>query len=463
MTWTRELGSFRDPSGFVFSWDGEVYRQVNAGRGDAYLRFTKSGLYDDLARERLLVAHEEVPLRLPDAPPALAVLKPQQIPFISYPYEWCFGQLKAAALLTLEVQRRALARGMILRDASAYNVQFLGTRPIFIDTLSFGEYVEGRPWSAYRQFCQHFLAPLALRAYAHHSLGDLARVHIDGIPLDVSSRLLPFRSRLSPGLLMHVHLHGRAAGHDGRAGAPVPTAVDGGMSRAAMLGLIDSLDRTVRHLTWKPRATLWSNYAAHLNYTEAAQEHKRQVVARMIDETATRAKPGMIWDLGANSGTYSRLAAATGAHVVSFDADHAVIEQLFERSRESVAGILPLVQDLTNPSAAAGWNGAERRALAERGPADLALALALVHHLAIGGNVPLESVAAFFERICRRLIVEFVPREDSQVQRMLALREDVFADYTQGAFERAFGARFRILRSTAIEGTVRTLYSMERR
>ena len=462
MTWSRDPGSFKDPGGFVFSSDGVIHRQVNASFADSYGRLMKSGLYESLVRDGLMVAHEEVPLRLPGAPPALTVLRPDQVPFISYPYEWCFSQLKAAALLTLKIQRRAIARGMVLRDASAYNVQFVGTRPTFIDTLSFGEYIEGLPWSAYRQFCQHFLAPLALRARTHHSLGDLARVHIDGIPLDLTAKLLPFRSRFSPGLLMHVHLHGWSTRKALDEVSPV-RSVKGRMGRAAMLGLIDGLERTVTNLQYNRSSTLWSTYSAHLNYSAAAQDHKYRIVDEMIDAAAARSPLRMAWDPGANTGRYSRLTAGRVAHVVSFDGDHASVEQNLAESRDGGHAILPLVQDLTNPTATGGWNGSERRSLFERGPADLALALALVHHLAIGSNVPLDSVAAFFRRICRYLIVEFVPKEDSQVQRMLTLRDDVFAGYTQQFFEQAFAGHFSIVRSVPIEGTVRTLYLMERR
>ena len=459
MRWSRELGSFRDPSGFVFTLDGGLYRQVNATFSEHYRRLLASGLYDELVRDRLIVPHEEVPVRLPDAPPAAAVLKPEYVPFISYPYEWCFSQLKAAALLTLELQRRALARGMVLRDASAYNVQFQGTHPIFIDTLSFGTYVEGTPWSAYRQFCQHFVAPLALMAHAHHSLGDLARSHINGVPLDLACGVLPVRCRFKPGLLMHLYAHGRAAASTQSAQSP---RAAGSMTRTAMLGLIDSLERTVQNLVWKPAATLWSTYASHMNYSEAAQEHKRRIVGEMIDTVSAASPLRTVWDLGANSGTYSRLASATADHVISFDGDSAVVDCLFRQSREDRSGILPLVQDLTNPSPAIGWNHDERRSLLQRGPADLVLALALVHHLTISGNVPLEWVATFFRRSCRYLIIEFVPREDSQVQGMLALREEV-SDYTPHAFERSFNAHFTILRSVVIPGTDRTMYLMERR
>ena len=463
MTFLRDRGSFRDPSGFVFFHDGVAYRQVNAEAADPYRHLMGSGLYDELARDRLLVAHEAVPLRLPDAPAALAVLKPEQIPFISYPYEWCFSGLKSAALLTLDIQRRALKRGLVLRDASAYNIQFVGTRPIFIDTLSFDAYVEGQPWAAYRQFCQHFLAPLALMALVDPTLGELSRTHIDGVPLSLASRLLPITSRLRPGVLMHLHLHARSEARTSappQNGAQKPRA--SGMGRTAMLGLIDSLERTINGLQLAPGKTLWSTYGTHLNYSEAAQGEKRQIVARMI-ESAAPATLQSVWDLGANTGEYSRIAADAGARVFAFDGDHAVVEEHFRRAASRGDGlVLPLLQNLSNPSPAMGWAHAERRSLVERGPADLCLALALVHHLAISGNVPLGRIAELFGGIARRLIIEFVPKEDSQVARMLSLREDVFPDYTEATFLAAFGQTFRIIEAVPINQTVRTLYRMER-
>ena len=462
MTPLRDRGSFRDPSGFVF-FDGNVaYRQISTAGADHYHQLMASGLYEELARDRLLVAHEEVALRLHDAPPAVAVLRPEQVPFISYPYEWCFSALKSAALLTLDIQRRALARGLTLRDASAYNIQFVGTKPIFIDTLSFGRCVDGQPWAAYRQFCQHFLAPLSLMALVEPSLGELTRTHIDGVPLSLASQLLPFTSRLKPGVLMHVHLHARS---EARTSAPPQNGAQrprsSGMGRTAMLGLIDSLERTIRGLDVAPAKTLWSTYGTHLNYSEAAQQAKRQLVAEMI-AAAGREKLGSVWDLGANTGDYSRLAADAGAPVIAFDADHPVVDAHFRQASGRGDGlILPLLQNLSNPSPAMGWGHAERRSLIDRGPADLCLALALVHHLAIGGNVPLDRVAEFFAAVARRLIIEFVPKEDSQVQRMLSLREDVFQDYTQPNFVSAFERRFRIVKSVPIKETVRTLFLME--
>src|SRR5579862_2850751 len=196
MSTERVGGSFRDPSGFLFVHDGTVYRQINPAGADNYDRFMASGLSAALTRRGDLVAHEEVDLPAPD-PPAHRIIRPAQIPFVSYPYEWSFGQLKAAALLTLAIQRTALDHGQVLRDASAYNVQFAHGKPIFIDTLSFGAYQEGPPWIAYQQFCKHFLAPLALMAKVDIELSQLLRVHIDGIPLALASKLLPLSTRLS--------------------------------------------------------------------------------------------------------------------------------------------------------------------------------------------------------------------------------------------------------------------------
>ena len=462
MEWSSEPGSFRDPSGFVFFSDGVLYRQVNQSFGPEYRHFVESGLYAELTGAKLLVSHEEVDLRVAEGPDAFVVIRPERIPFISYPYEWCFSQLKAAALLTLDLQGRALRRGLVLRDASAFNVQFIGTRPVFIDTLSFGRYIEGQPWVGYRQFCQHFLAPLALIAYVHPALGLLSRLHLDGIPLDLCTSLLPLRSRLRPGLMMHLHLHRRSSveGPQQHRSVAAPTRT-GAMSKTAMLGLVDSLTRAVRQLTWEPSATLWSTYVDNANYTADAQSHKQQLVTRWLSGINVGARPPMIWDLGANTGVFSRLAAESGP-VISFDLDHSAVERHFLSYRNGATRILPLVQDLTNPSSGAGWRTTERRSLEDRGPADVALALALVHHLAITGNVPLQKVAKLFAAICTFLIVEFVPKEDSQVQRMLAAREDVFADYSQAGFEEAFRSEFTIVESTAIAGSVRTLYLMKR-
>jgi hypothetical protein len=459
-SWQPEPSSFRDPNGFVFHHEGAVYRQINSSGHEEYRRLVDSGLYSELAREGFLVSHEEVDLRIPGAPPAAAVIRPERLPFISYPYEWCFGQLKAAALLTLAVQKRALARDLILRDASAFNVQFIGSRPIFIDTLSFGAREDGAPWPGYRQFCQHFLAPLALCAWGHPGLLELSRVYIDGVPLDVARAIVPGATWLRPGLVIHLHLHGRSRPIDGGDSDNQPPR-RAKMTKTALLALTESLERTIEGLKWNPPPTLWSAYTGDCNYTTDAQDAKRRVVAEFLESIAAQTNLEIVWDFGANTGDYSRVAAKHARHVVSFDLDPAVVERHFRACRErGEEQILPLVQDLTNPTSAIGWHHRERRSLLQRGPADAALALALIHHLALGGNVPLDDIAAFLREACRYLIIEFVPKTDSQVRRMLSVRGDIFPQYSATGFEKAFKQHFEIVRSTTIAGTERILYLM---
>lgn len=448
--------SFRDPAGFVFKAEGVILRQVNDVYRSNYDRLMGSGLYDALTERGLLVPHSELAPSSQHGAAAYKILRPEPLPFVSYPYEWCFGQLKDAALTTLTIQRAAVEHGMSLKDASAYNIQFIGSRPVHIDTLSFEIDADGRPWTGYRQFCQQFLAPLALMSTVDVQHGQLSRVHIDGVPLSLASRTLPWRTRLRPSLLLHLHLHARAQ-HRFR---DRPTdRKRARMGRRGMLGLIDHLRSAVEGLTWNPVDTAWSEYDQHTNYSNDAREHKERLVEQFLGAT----HPRMVWDLGANHGRFGRMAARMGAHVVCLDADYSAIESNYRVGRSGGDNrVLPLVVDLANPSPASGWAHEERLALIERGPADTVLALALVHHLAVGNNVPLDRIAECLSRMGRHLIIEFVPKTDSQVQRLLAHREDVFADYTQNGFERAFAAHFRIRHAESIGGSHRVLYLMER-
>jgi len=449
--------SFRDPSGFLFRRAGVLYRQVNLKYQPDYDLLMQSGLYQKLVKAGLLVRHEEVdqPAEQPDL--AYRVLQPEVVPFISYPYEWSFSQLKDAALATLAVNRLALESGMILKDASAYNIQFHRGKPVLIDTLSFEQYREGRPWVAYRQFCQHFLAPLALMAFTDVRLSQLLRIYIDGVPLDLASKLLPGKTRWNFGLASHIHLH--ASAQKRYADQAVDrAAAEKKMSKLSLLGLLDNLEGTVRALKWTPQGTEWADYYDATNYTREAFELKKSLVADCIE----RVQPVIVWDLGANNGEFSRLASNRGINTVAFDIDPSAVEKNYLAVKTSGENaILPLVQDLTNPSPAIGWENREREQLESRGPADLVLALALIHHLAISNNVPLERLAESFARLGRWLAIEFVPKEDSQVQRLLATREDIFPAYTVQGFEQAFALCFDIVDKMEIHGSKRTLYLMK--
>jgi ribosomal protein L11 methylase PrmA len=453
----RVASSFRDPSGFVFYRDNSVYRQVNDTYKVNYDCLVGSGLYESLVAAGLLIPHEEVDLAYARADSAYKVLKPEMIPFVSYPYEWCFSQLKDAALATIQIQKKALDFGMILKDASAYNVQFLRGRPILVDSLSFEEYREGQIWFAYRQFCQHFLAPLALMSYKDIRLSQLLRIYTDGVPLDLASSLLPFRTWLRFPLLVHIHAHARS---QKRFAGKHLTVGERKVSRIALLGLVDSLESAIEKMEWQIGDTEWANYYEATNYTSEAFHHKRLVVTEFLLEAA----PASVWDLGANTGVFSRIASNRGIPTVSFDLDPSSVETIYRASLDKgEESILPLVLDLTNPSPGIGWENRERISVLERGPADTVLALALVHHLAIANNLPFDRIAGFLSRICQSLIIEFVPKIDSQVKRLLSTREDIFPGYTQERFEETFDQHFVIERSTKIRGSERVLYLMRRR
>lgn len=453
--------SFRDPSGFLFRREGILYRQVNSSYREEYELLNSSGLYAELVQKGWLVEHAEVDVEPAQALLAFKVLRPELVETISYPYEWSFSQLKDAALRTLAIQKKALTKGMSLKDASAYNIQFRNARAILIDTLSFEIYKTGQPWVAYKQFCQHFLAPLALMAKRDVRLNQLLRVYIDGIPLELASRLLPVGTRLNFGLSAHIHLH--ASFQRRHAASGISGSNRGaGMNQQSLLGLIDSLRAAITGLRWDPKGTEWGDYYSETSghYTDAASRHKMEVIAEFLNKIS----PRNVWDLGANTGVFSRAASRKGIPTVSFDIDPAAVEQNYlacKKNKET--NLLPLVLDLTNPSPAIGWNNAERMSLLERGPVDAILALALIHHLAISNNVPLTLLADFFHQTGRWLLIEFVPKEDSQVEVLLASREDIFPEYTQEGFETAFKLFFEIRESIPVRETKRRLYLMERK
>ena len=418
-----------------------------------------SGLYENLTKAGLLILHNEVNETPLEPSIAYKVIQPALVTFVSYPYEWSFGLLKEAALATLSIQKRALKRGMTLKDASAYNIQFVDGKAALIDTLSFEVYEEGKPWDAYRQFCQHFLAPLALMAHVDVRLNQLLRNYIDGIPLDLAAKLLPGRTRLNFGLLSHLHLHAKMQTHQADK-APKVAAVKGGMRKEALIGLIDSLRNTVQKLRWEPGGTEWGDYYEITNYTDAASEHKAAIISKWLGDV----KPLSVWDLGANDGTFSRLASEQDIFTVAFDIDPAAVEKNYRQIKSAKEKTLvPLVLDLTNPSPAIGWHNQERDSLVERAPAEMVFALALIHHLAVSNNLPLGDVARFFADTGKWLVIEFVPKSDSQVQKLLQSRKDIFDHYTLEDFEASFREYFSVLEKVAIAESERFLFLMERK
>lgn len=453
--------SFRDPAGFLFCDNGTLLRQVNSAYGPDYDACVESGLFERLWADSLLVRHKEV-AEAAMSPGAHCVLEPEEIAYISYPYEWCFSQLKDAALLTLSIQRLALEHGMTLKDASAFNVQFHNGRPVFIDTLSFERYVEGRPWVAYRQFCQHFLAPLTLMAQLDLRFRQLSARYIDGIPLDLASNILPASSYLSYSSFAHIHMHARSQHKYQDAGGKGAATGQVKISKTMLVGINSSLTRAVNRLTVKDVSTEWGEYYSDTNYSDEATNDKGKILEEFAEKYFAHDK--VVHDLGANTGRFSRIAARYAHNVISHDIDEMAVEYHYRHTREQGPdNILPLMLDLTNPSPAIGWNLAERSSFVERAGGGNAIALALIHHLAISNNVPLPKLAEFFASTFPVLVIEFVPKEDSQVQRLLATREDIFDSYTVTDFESSFGELFEIRERRPVRESSRIMYAMTRK
>jgi len=448
--------SFRDPSGVLFLFKNQLYRRIHNCYKEDYDRVMDSGLYETLIKDNLLIPHDEVTIDGIDSTNIYKIIKPEFIDFISHPYEWSFSQLKDAALLTLKIQKTALDYGMSLKDCSAYNIQFVRGRPIFIDTLSFERYKDGRPWVAYRQFCQHFLAPLALMGLKDVRLNQFMRIYIDGIPLDLTSSLLPVKTWMNFGILFHIHLHARS---QKRYKDRFIKKEKYRMSRSSLISLIDNLISSVRRLRWSGEGTEWSDYYKISNYSERAMESKVKAFKEIIDSF----EPGIVWDLGANDGFFSRIIAKKAIYVISFDMDPACVEKNYLKCKEdNEKNILPLLMDLTNPSPDIGWQNTERMSFLRRSSADTVVALALIHHLCISNNIPFEKLAIFFKKISHFLIIEFIPETDSQVKRLMSCMDIDYPNYTREVFEKVFSKYFFIHKTFHITESERIIYFMEK-
>ena len=432
-----EEGSFRDPDGFVFTHNNKLFRAVAHDYKQNYDHFINSGLYNKLTEQGYLISHREVEDGDIQVKGMYKILEPEIISFISYPYEWSFSQLK---------------------DASAFNIQFYKGRPIFIDTLSFEIYQENQPWFAYKQFCQHFLSPLALMSYKDVRLNGLLKNYIDGIPLDLAYKILPRKTLFKLGLLMHIHLHAMAQKKYDSNKVRV-SELNRKFSKESFLRLLLSLRETVEKVSWDPKGTEWGNYYETGVHSSRYSEHKKELVASFLSV----AKPRTLWDLGANTGIYSRIASDNNISVIAFDIDPACVENSYRQVKDKKEqNLLPLLLDLTNPSPPLGWANGERKSVGERANADIIMGLALIHHLAISNNLPFAKIAQYFSQLSDWIIIEFVPKEDDKVQIMLKNRKDIFQQYSISDFEMAFQKYYTIVQKQQIENSKRTLFLMKK-
>ena len=449
--------SFRDKSGQVFQYEGQIVRTVSFSYRQTYDFLISSGLYRKLASLGYLIEHKENDQLKKNFASAniYKILKPKVIPQISYPYEWCFSALKEAALLTLNIQKTALKYGMTLKDASAYNIQFSGVTPVFIDTLSFRRLGKNQPWVAYRQFCQHFLLPLSLMAYRDLRLNLLLKNHLDGIPLDLGVKLLPLKAALNFHVFINLYLQRFF-------GKMVRSEVNGKekatVGKTGLEGIIDSLINAVSSLKLAENKSTWSDYYEMREMNDYSQEKEH-----LVNEWLGLIKPHEVIDLGGNIGTYSRLAAKGAVSVISTDFDSLSVEINYRLCRQSgIMNILPLIIDLVNPSPGIGWRNQERPPFEKRFQGDTVMALALIHHLYFSNNLPFDHLADFFAYFGKYLLIEFIDRDDLQVKLLMERRDDDHSAYTKKNFEKAFSDKFRLIKSRDLRTKNRSLYLWER-
>lgn len=446
-------GSFRDRDGRVFERAGEIYRLVSDAALLDWRSLRETRCYRGAVERGTLIETREAEGIASEVAGRrwAGVLHHEKVPFVSYPYEWSFGMLRDAALLQLELLAGALEEGLNLKDGSAYNVQWRGAKPVFIDILSFQRF-DGRPfWPGYRQFCQMFLNPLLLQAWRNIAFQPLLRGSLEGITPRQCRRMLRTRDFFRRGALTHVLLHSQLEGMTGSG----PRVIGPPQGPQSVQHNVRGLRRIIRSLEWRPGQSTWSEYAQCNSYSAEDHAAKREFVATASAASRRR----LVYDFGANTGEYSRLAAEHADLVIALDADAVAVDRMYrELVKSGVTNVQPLVFDLADPSPGLGWRNRERRPLEERGKPDLVLSLAVIHHLVLGRNLPLTEVLDWFAGLTKELVIEFVDLEDPMVRLMQANRQDRDPDYTLERFETLLQERFRVVRRVTLPSGTRTLF-----
>lgn len=454
-----EPGSFRDRTARVFYYNGSVFRRLNQHAWHEWERLLSTSFFSRAVAEGKIVATEQAdPSELPKLEENFGqrVLKHETIPFVSYPYEWPFGMLKDAALLQLELLASSIEEGMILKDSSSFNVQWVGTRPIFIDIPSFKTLSEGEPWVGYRQFCQLFLYPLLLQAYKNISFQSWLRGNLDGIEPEQCQRLMSFRDYFRRGIFSHVFLQAKAQSQFAQTNRDIRNDLrKAGFDVRLIKANIKNLQNLVKQLEWKQEQSTWSDYTRNNSYDSDDSEKKVSFVTSSIGSRDWN----FVWDLGCNTGNFSRIAAERARHVIALDADQLAVERFYQTLKsEERSKILPLVCNIADPSPNLGWRGLERKELMKRGKPDLVLCLALIHHLVLTANIPLKEFIEWLSELDSDLIIEFVTKQDPMVRRLLRNKDDIYKDYKQEYFERCLSARFSIVRQETFNSGTRIIY-----
>lgn len=457
---SRHPSSFRDPAGTIFAVDNRIIRSLTTEGLERYLGVEQTGLLQKLVKKNKLVHSKPIDHQSSNSE-FVYHLEHEPIDFISYPYEWPFKLLKEAALLHLSLQLEALDHQVVFIDASAYNVQFKGVTPIFIDILSLRLYQEGEFWTAHRQFCEQFLNPLLLNAEVGIPYQEWYRGFLEGIPTDQLAKLMPLRSWLSPRLLFHVLLPARGQKLNDKQKQSVKNRSQHlGIPKSVYSGFLKQLYKWIASLEPRRRkSTTWGKYIETRTYTHDEILLKKNFVAEFISKTT----PNQLWDIGCNNGEFAELALQNGAQlVIGFDSDLGALDSAVERAKQKNLSFLPLYQQITNPTPDQGWLSTERKSIFGRGSPDALLALAIIHHLALGANIPLPEVVKWLTDTAPAGVIEFVQKTDPTVQQMLALKGDIFPNYSEEIFKNLLSNNANIIKIQTVSASGRQLYWYEK-
>lgn len=456
-----DTGSFRDRDGRIYRHEGRIIRGISAAALEDFRKLEATGFYRKFMDKGQLVSSkmldsDEVPL-----PPEIrlqwaAFIEHQRIPVVSYPYEWTFGMLRDAALLQLDLVEAAILEGMTLKDATPYNIQFVSGKAVFIDIPSFETLPAGTPWAGYRQFCEMFLFPLMLQAYKGMHFQPLMRSSIDGIGVQTAARIFGLRDRFRSGVFSHVWLQAKLDSRYGGTGQNVRSDLkSAGFNKELILVNVRKLRKLVTKLSWQGDGSEWGAYEEFHNYSESDHHLKESFIKSSVTDSGA----DVVWDIGCNTGQFSKIAAENAGTVLAMDLDHFAVERLYREIRsERISGILPLVQNIADPSPNWGWRNQERVDLQTRARPDMLLCLALIHHVVISANVPMDEFTGWLAELSQNLVIEYVARSDDKVKTLLRNKEDKYSDYSRESLEGALGKRYEIVRMQELESGNRYLY-----
>ena len=460
-----EPGSFRDRNGRVYYFENEIIRGLSQNALENWQELAKASFFRQFTENGSIV---QTQLTQPDATyvnsltlakPWAAYLQHEKIPFITYPYEWCFSMLKDAAILQLELLLAALQEDMILKDSSSYNFQWRGNKPVFIDIPSFEKLQPNEPWVGYRQFCQLFLYPLMLQAYKNVPFQPWLRGAIDGIKPDELCNVMSKFDLLRPGVLLHVYLQKKLQQRHESTTKNIKSELrDAGFSKELIVNNGKKLLKLVNNLSWKKIKSEWSDYTQFHSYTDKDHTAKKE----FIEKVSCLRHRRLVWDIGSNTGEFSMLVAKHADCVVAMDSDHLAIEKLYQVLHSHRANnILPIIINLADASPNLGWQGLERKSITDRGLPDLTLCLALIHHIVIGANIPMAEFIQWLAKLDSAIVIEFVTKDDEMVKTLLLNKEDNYAEYELENFRRILSQYFNIQHEVMLTSKSRILFYAE--